>query len=221
MLSSDSLETGTGSSNSLRSAKQSSLVGVLQKDWRICRVCGASWVSNPRDCQRSERHQFERWRSGAEGWVDVGPGTATRSLRSARRAAHCGASLCGVARGTFVCFSHRGRGDKVNILKMDHPSGDTMREARRGGLGTSARYRFSSENRNSSSRIDCSSASIVGRCSSGHDSIRANPPSSKCELNSLSGSANSSAECFCAVARVAEALRHSAPLKKSSHDLSC
>ncbi len=111
-------------------------------------------------------------------------------------------------------------GDKVNILKMDHPSGDTMREARRGGLGTSARYRFSSENRNSSCRIDCSSASSVRRCSSGHDSIRANPPSSKCELNSLSGSANSSAECFCAVARVAEALRHSAPLKKSSHDLS-
>ena len=46
-----------------------------------------------------------------------------------------------------------------------------MREARRGGLGTSARYRFSSENRNSSCRIDCSSASIVRRCSSGHDSI--------------------------------------------------
>src|SRR5713101_1453272 len=40
-----------------------------------------------------------------------------------------------------------------------------------GGLGTSARYRFSSENRNSSCRIDCSSASIVRRCSSGHDSI--------------------------------------------------
>jgi hypothetical protein len=44
--------------------------------------------------------------------------------------------------------------------------------------------------------------------------IRANPPSFKCDLNSLSGSANSPAECFCAIARAAGALKHSAPLKK-------
>jgi hypothetical protein len=97
----------------------------------------------------------------------------------------------------------------------------TMREARRRGLGTSARYRSSSENRNSSRRIDCSSAIIVRRGSSGHDANRANPPSSNCELNSLSGSANSSPECFCAIARAAEALKRSAPLKKWSHEISC
>src|SRR5271163_4064937 len=89
------------------------------------------------------------------------------------------------------------------------------------GLGTSARYRFSSENRDTSPRIDWSSAIIVRRGSNGHDANRANPPSSKYELNSLSGSANSSAECFSAIARAAEALKDSAPLKKSSHELSC
>jgi hypothetical protein len=46
----------------------------------------------------------------------------------------------------------------------------------------------------------CTAHRIPAAIGSGHDSIRANPPSSKCELNSLSGSANSSAECFCAVA---------------------
>lgn len=109
----------------------------------------------------------------------------------------------------------------VNILRMDYPLGVTMREARRVDLGTSVRYRFSSENRNSSRRIDWSSAIIVRRGSSGHDSSWANPPCSKCELNSLIGSANSVAECFCAIIRAAEARRHSAPLKNSSHDLSC
>jgi hypothetical protein len=92
-----------------------------------------------------------------------------------------------------------------------------MREARSGGPGISARYRFSSENTNLSRRIVCSSASIVRLGSSGHDANRANPPSSKCELNSLSGAASSSAECFCAISRATEALKHSAPLKKSSH----
>jgi hypothetical protein len=39
-LSSDSLETGTGSSNSLRSATQSSIYGILWRDERNPRVCG-------------------------------------------------------------------------------------------------------------------------------------------------------------------------------------
>src|SRR5271166_2106080 len=103
---------------------------------------------------------------------------------------------------------------------MNYASADATREAPGGELGTSARYRFSSENRGTSPRRDWSSAIIVRRGSNGHDANRANPPSSNCELKSLSGSANSSAECFCAIALAAEALDHSALLKKSSHELS-
>src|SRR6202007_549685 len=105
-------------------------------------------------------------------------------------------------------------GDKSDILKIEHPS---MREARPGRLGTSARYRFSSENSNSSRRIDSDSASIVRRGSGGRDANRATPASCRSELNSLSGSVNSSAECFSAIARAEEGLKRSAPLKKSSH----
>src|SRR5580704_1320955 len=104
---------------------------------------------------------------------------------------------------------------------MDHPSEVTMRAACEAELGTFARYLFSSENRLSSPRIDWSSAIIVRRGSNGHDANRANPPSSNSELKSLSGSANSPAECFSAIARAAEALDHSGLLKKSSHDLRC
>src|ERR1700686_698583 len=130
-----------------------------------------------------------------------------------------GGLVAGLALDTVACVNRYLKTPAG--MPMDHPSAVTMRQAHREGLGTSARYRFSSENSNSSRRIDSDSASIVRRGSSGHDANRATPPSCRSELNSLSGSVNSSAECFSAIARAAEALKRSVPLKKSSHEVSC
>src|SRR5713226_4755327 len=42
-VSSESLETGTGSSNSLRSASKSAMLGILRRTARNRHVCGAWW----------------------------------------------------------------------------------------------------------------------------------------------------------------------------------